>query len=58
MGQWVSAVESVCEHGQPGRQRVTMVRGEGSWVFDDHGRAYLDAIASPIVRGPGEIPPA
>src|SRR6516162_9293176 len=25
---------------------VTMVRGEGSWVFDDHGRAYLDAIAS------------
>ena len=37
---------------------VTIVRGEGSWVFDDHGRAYLDAIASPIVRGPGEIPPA
>ena len=25
---------------------VTMVRGEGSWVFDDHGRPYLDAIAS------------
>jgi putrescine aminotransferase len=25
---------------------VTIVRGEGSWVFDDHGRPYLDAIAS------------
>jgi len=25
---------------------VTMVRGEASWVFDDHGRPYLDAIAS------------
>jgi putrescine---pyruvate transaminase len=25
---------------------VTMVRGEGSWVYDDHDRAYLDALAS------------
>ena len=25
---------------------VTMVGGEGSWVFDDQGRCYLDAIAS------------
>jgi putrescine---pyruvate transaminase len=25
---------------------VTMIRGEGCWVFDDRGRAYLDAIAS------------
>src|SRR6516165_11802629 len=25
---------------------VTMVRGEGSWVFDDQGCCYLDAIAS------------
>jgi putrescine---pyruvate transaminase len=25
---------------------VTMVRGEGCWVFDDHGRPYLDALAS------------
>jgi len=25
---------------------VTVVRGEGSWVYDDHGRAYLDALAS------------
>jgi adenosylmethionine-8-amino-7-oxononanoate aminotransferase len=25
---------------------VSIVRGEGSWVFDDHGRAYLDALAS------------
>jgi putrescine---pyruvate transaminase len=25
---------------------VTVVRGEGSWVFDDQGRAYLDALAS------------
>src|SRR5581483_2928257 len=25
---------------------VTIVRGEGAWVFDDHGRAYLDALAS------------
>jgi adenosylmethionine-8-amino-7-oxononanoate aminotransferase len=27
-------------------QAVTIVRGEGSWVFDTHGRAYLDALAS------------
>jgi len=25
---------------------VTIVRGEGSTVYDDHGRAYLDALAS------------
>ena len=25
---------------------VTIVRGEGSTVFDDHGRPYLDALAS------------
>jgi len=25
---------------------VTVVRGEGSWVYDDQGRAYLDALAS------------
>jgi putrescine---pyruvate transaminase len=25
---------------------ITMVRGEGCWVFDDQGRAYLDAMAS------------
>jgi adenosylmethionine-8-amino-7-oxononanoate aminotransferase len=25
---------------------VTMVRGEGCWVYDDQGRPYLDALAS------------
>lgn len=26
------------------RRPMTLVRGDGSWLYDEHGRAYLDAI--------------
>ena len=38
---------------------VTIARGEGAWVFDTDGRAYLDALASlwycNVVHGRGEL---
>ena len=35
-------VAALAAHGG----RVTIVRGEGSTVYDDAGRAYIDAMAS------------
>ncbi|HZV75393.1 MAG TPA: aspartate aminotransferase family protein [Conexibacter sp.] len=32
--------------GAAERERLTLVRGEGAWVWDDAGRRYLDATAS------------
>ena len=38
---------------------VTIARGEGAWVFDTDGRAYLDALASlwycNVGHGRGEL---
>lgn len=31
--------------GAVARTRITIVRGEGPWVWDDHGRRYLDGTA-------------
>ena len=35
------------------RQDVTFVRGEGSWLYDDEGRRYLDFVAGIAVVGLG-----
>jgi acetylornithine/N-succinyldiaminopimelate aminotransferase len=40
------------------RQDVTFVRGEGSWLFDDEGRRYLDLVAGIAVVGLGHGHPA
>jgi acetylornithine/N-succinyldiaminopimelate aminotransferase len=37
---------------------VTFVRGEGSWIFDDDGRRYLDFVAGIAVVGLGHGHPA
>jgi acetylornithine/N-succinyldiaminopimelate aminotransferase len=39
------------------RQPVTLVRGEGSRVWDDQGKAYLDFIAGIAVNVLGHCPP-
>jgi adenosylmethionine-8-amino-7-oxononanoate aminotransferase len=40
-------------------QAVTIARGDGAWVFDTGGRAYLDALASlwycNVGHGRGEL---
>jgi acetylornithine/N-succinyldiaminopimelate aminotransferase len=40
------------------RQDVTFVRGEGSWLWDDAGRRYLDFVAGIAVVGLGHGHPA
>jgi predicted acetylornithine/succinylornithine family transaminase len=40
------------------RQNVTLVRGEGSWVYDADGRQYLDLLAGIAVVGLGHCHPA
>jgi acetylornithine/N-succinyldiaminopimelate aminotransferase len=40
------------------RQQVNFVRGEGVWLYDDHGRAYLDAFAGVAVSALGHSHPA
>jgi acetylornithine/N-succinyldiaminopimelate aminotransferase len=40
------------------RQDVTVVRGEGSWLYDDEGRRYLDLVAGIAVVGLGHGHPA
>ena len=40
------------------RQDVTFVRGEGSWLFDDAGRPYLDFVGGIAVVGLGHLHPA
>jgi predicted acetylornithine/succinylornithine family transaminase len=40
------------------RQDVTFVRGEGSWLYDDGGRRYLDFVAGIAVVGLGHGHPA
>ena len=40
------------------RQDVTFVRGDGSWLWDDAGRRYLDLFAGIAVVGLGHCHPA
>jgi acetylornithine/N-succinyldiaminopimelate aminotransferase len=40
------------------RQDVTFIRGEGSWLWDDAGRRYLDLFAGIAVVGLGHCHPA
>lgn len=40
-----------------GRQPVTFERGEGVWLYDDQGRAYLDALSGVAVNGLGHAHP-
>ncbi len=40
------------------RLDVTLVRGEGSWVWDDAGSRYLDLLAGIAVVGLGHLHPA
>jgi len=35
------------------RQPVAFVKGEGAWLFDEHGEKYLDALAGVAVNGLG-----
>ncbi len=39
------------------RQPVTFTRGEGVWLWDDHGEKYLDALAGVAVNGLGHAHP-
>lgn len=41
-----------------GRQDVRFVRGEGCWLWDDQGRAYLDGFAGVAVSSLGHAHPA
>lgn len=40
------------------RQPVAFVRGEGCWLWDEHGQAYLDGLAGIAVCGLGHAHPA
>jgi len=40
------------------RQDVLFVRGEGSWLYDEHGRAYLDCLGGLAVVAVGHANPA
>jgi predicted acetylornithine/succinylornithine family transaminase len=40
------------------RTDVTFVRGEGSWLFDEDGRRYLDFVGGIAVVGLGHLHPA
>jgi acetylornithine aminotransferase len=39
------------------RQPVAFVRGEGAWLYDEHGGKYLDALAGVAVNGLGHAHP-
>jgi len=39
------------------RMPVSLVRGEGAWLFDDHGRRYLDALSGIAVCSLGHAHP-
>ena len=39
------------------RQPVTLVKGEGVWLWDEHGKRYLDALAGIAVNGLGHAHP-
>ncbi len=39
------------------RMPVAFERGEGAWLFDEHGRRYLDAVAGIAVCGLGHADP-
>lgn len=39
------------------RQPVAFVRGEGAWLWDEHGKAYLDAISGVAVTNLGHSHP-
>jgi len=39
------------------RTPVTLVKGEGSWVWDDNGKKYLDLVAGWAVNCLGHCPP-
>jgi len=41
-----------------GSRALTLVRGEGAYLWDDHGRRYLDALAGIAVCGLGHAHPA
>ena len=41
-----------------GRQDVTFVRGEGSWLWDSEVKRYLDLVAGIAVVGLGHCHPA
>lgn len=41
-----------------GRLDVTFVRGEGAWLFDTHGEAYLDGVSGIAVTNLGHSHPA
>ena len=44
--------------GNYGNRTITLVRGEGSRVWDDQGKEYLDAVAGLAVCGLGHCHPA
>lgn len=41
-----------------GTRKITLSKGEGSWVWDDQGNRYLDAISGIAVCGLGHAHPA
>ena len=41
-----------------GTRKITLCRGEGSWVWDKHGKRYLDALSGIAVCGLGHAHPA
>lgn len=41
-----------------GQRALSLVKGEGCWVWDDHGKRYLDALAGIAVCGLGHAHPA
>jgi predicted acetylornithine/succinylornithine family transaminase len=57
-GQDVQALESALYMRTFARQPVTLVRGEGTRVWDSNGKEYLDFIAGIAVNILGHCPPA
>jgi acetylornithine aminotransferase len=41
-----------------GTRKITLTKGQGSWVWDDQGKRYLDAISGIAVCGLGHAHPA
>jgi len=41
-----------------GKRPLSLVKGEGAWVWDDNGKRYLDALAGIAVCGLGHAHPA
>ena len=41
-----------------GEKAATLVRGEGCWLWDDHGNKYLDGLSGIAVCGLGHSHPA